>query len=980
MSNLNYRLLFAFVLCLTICINSKLLAASLVIEGNPEATIVIPDKAPDSVSRAAWELQHHVKKVSGATLPIITESKLPAKSTILVYLGSCKQLIDQGLEIDKLKRNEAIISIKENNIFIAGKDDSGQWAGGQISTGTLFAIYELLENDFGIRWLWPGELGEYVPQSKNILLKDGKRKIALPLKFAHWRVPSGLSNSGWSSATTKNDFLNAQEIWKLRHRFNIDVSLQFYPHAFTTYWQRFSVSNPDLFNLLPDGTRRPDPFYFNGRTDLISMCVSNPELHKQIVQDWIKTGMLKGFQININENDTAGKCVCDKCLSWDNSTVPDTERRAKALDGFTKKDPTWYEALGSVSNRYARFAMAVMAEADRVMPDKSADIAGLIYANYSNAPNIKLSPRIIQRYCPPIMFPWTDAKVERYKKDWLGWYDSGVGLIMRPNFTLDGNGFPIFYAQKYAECFSFAAKRRMIGLDMDSLTGMYAAQGPNLYMIARMQSNLDISAGDVLNEFYGAFGPAAKNIKEYFEYLEKVSNSSNIDTDSNSVEGGSWATFYQKADKIFTPEVFANCHSILEQAIKNAAEDETAVKRVKFLQIGLYNAELTANTQKCFRQYKNSGTCTAFADALQRLDQFRQDNEKAFFANVGLLQFTESHSWPREMMRLANQNMQALPLQWNFMWDPEGKGEQKLWFTRDFDDSKWFKINVDQVWEKQPVGIEWQKQHNSQYDGDAWYRLVFNAPKLGNGEKLVILFGAVDEACQVWVNGKKALDRPYPFNGNVNSWQEAFEIDITEIVEFDKPNLVAVKVIDKFGAGGIWKPVYLKIIPKPLSQAENLIKNSSFEQGESAWIKNAPMGKVEFIVDKTNFHSGQASGAIKVITVDPAKKYAGKYGTWARWVQSLNNLEPGKKYQLQAWVFTSMDFDGMLDIWIRSGTNAALSKANINLSWITTGGTWQALSMEFVPEKNNGTIYLNMMADRGSVNFDDIVLCPETVK
>ena len=975
---MNYRLLFVFVLCLTVCTNSKLLAVNLVIEGSPEATIVVPDKAHDSVSRAAWELQYHVKKASGAILPIIAESKLSAKSTALIYLGSCRKLIDQGFEIDKLKRNEAIIVIKENNVFIAGKDDPGQWQGGAISTGTLFAIYDMLENDFGIRWLWPGELGEYIPSSKNIQLKDGTRKISLPLKFAHWRVQSELSTGGWSSVKARNDFFNAQEIWKLRHRFNIDITLQFYPHAFTSYWQRFSTSNPDFFNLLPDGTRRPDPFYFNGRTDLVSMCVSNPELHKQIVQDWQKTGILKGFQINVNENDTAGKCVCDKCLSWDNSTIPDAERRVKALDRFVKKDPQWYQSLGSVSNRYARFAMAVMAEADRVIPDKSAGIAGLIYANYSDAPNVKLSPRIIERYCPPIMFPWTDAKVSSYKKDWQGWYNSGAGLIMRPNFTLDGNGFPIFYAAKYAECFSFAAKRRMIGLDMDSLTGMYAAQGPNLYLIARMQSNFNISGSDALGEFYNAFGPAAKNIKEYFEYLEKVSNASNIDTDNNTVEGGSWATFYQKADKIFTSEVFAACRVMLDQAIKNAADDETAVKRIKFLQLGLCNAELTANTQKCFRQYKNNGTYTAFAEALQRLDQFRQDNDKTGFANVGLLQFTESHSWPREMMRLTNQNMQALPLQWNFMWDPEGKGEQNLWYTRGFDDSKWLKINVDQCWEKQPVGLEWQKQHNSQYDGEAWYRLVFNVPKSDNSKKVVLIFGAVDEACQIWVNGKKTLDRPYPFNGNVNSWREAFEVNITETVEFDKPNVVAVKVIDKSGAGGIWKPVYLKIAPQPLSQAGNIIKNSGFEQGESCWTKNAPMGKVEFTIEKTDAHSGQASGAIKVISVDSAKKYAGKYGTWARWLQSLNNLEAGKKYQLQAWVLTSMDFDGTLEVWIRSGASTELSKANINLSWLATGGMWQMLSMEFVPEKNNGTIYLNMMANRGSVNFDDIVICPKS--
>lgn len=66
-----------------------------------------------------------------------------------------------------------------------------------------------------------------------------------------------------------------------------------------------------------------------------------------------------------------------------------------------------------------------------------------------------------------------------------------------------------------------------------------------------------------------------------------------------------------------------------------------------------------------------------------------------------------------------------------------------------------------------------------------------------------LIFGAVDEACQVWVNGKKLLDRPFPHRGNSNLWREAFAVDFTCVARFDRPNVIAVRVEDRTGAGGI---------------------------------------------------------------------------------------------------------------------------------------------------------------------------------
>ena len=39
--------------------------------------------------------------------------------------------------------------------------------------GTLFAVYDVLDNDLGVRWLWPGKSGEFVPPINEYIVSAG---------------------------------------------------------------------------------------------------------------------------------------------------------------------------------------------------------------------------------------------------------------------------------------------------------------------------------------------------------------------------------------------------------------------------------------------------------------------------------------------------------------------------------------------------------------------------------------------------------------------------------------------------------------------------------------------------------------------------------------------------------------------------------------------------------------------------------------
>ncbi|MFH1616509.1 MAG: DUF4838 domain-containing protein [Planctomycetota bacterium] len=629
---------------------------SLVQKGQPTSLIIVPDNAFESVQQAAKELQYHIKQASGAELEIISESNIKATCLNKIFLGNCTELQKKGISTGKFARNGFLIKKDCRNLFMAGNDTAGNWLDGKTSVGTLFAVYEFLDQKIGVRWLWPGKSGEVIPQILDIDIEDLDILVTLPILHSHWRTDSKwlIGNEGWHNLEIRNQFFHDQQVWLRRHRFGSALNC---PHAFTEYWRRFGGIHPEYFNMLPDGTRRPDPLYFDGAGDIVSMCAAEPVLWKQIVEDWKSKRTEDNPYLNANENDTFGKCVDRKCMAWDvqgpGLTIPWNKRFEYAKKAFENGEDNWHRHLGSLSDRYAKYYLAVQKLAEEIDPE--AVVIGLIYANYSEPPiETKLNERIILRFCPSIMFPWTKKKEQMFYEYWSKWSATGARLFLRPNYTMDGHCFPIFYARKYSKAFSYAMEHGMIATDYDSLTGQYSTQGPSLYMVARNNRYGLRSSEHILEEFYDAFGPAKDAARKYFEFWEQVSDNvtdemlSNSEVKENTPEGGHWSRFYMVANRIFTSEVMNKGFLIIEQA-KNIVEGADIIyrERVAFLEKGLKNAKLTLDMQAARSKGEQTGDMTEYNRTAKELNDYRSRAEGDYIANMGYLAWAEKRkfSW-----------------------------------------------------------------------------------------------------------------------------------------------------------------------------------------------------------------------------------------------------------------------------------------------------------------------------------------------
>ncbi len=508
----------------------------------PAAIIVTPDEPLAVETFAAEELAHHVLRATGAELPIIPEAQAPAAGD-LVFIGACRAGAAAGVATGGLPANGFILKADAHRLFLAGDDGEGTAAwilhGNRTRVGTLFAVYELLDSHLGARWLWPGPLGEVIPERADIAFEQLDETGRPAFIHARWRAggAAAAGADGWASPEARSRFLSAQGTWLRRHRFALGANLDM-AHAFTTWWDQYNEDHPEYFNLLPDGTRRSDPTYHGGAARLIAMDVSEPAFHRAIVEHWLQTRSEADPYIDASENDTSGKCTCERCLSWDvpdpDLEVPWDERVEHARAAFAAGERDWVRFLGSLSDRYARYFLAVQAEARKVDPD--AVVMGYAYANYRLPPReTMLNDHIFIGIVPAVMFPWTDEGRAEMREQWDGWAATGVRLMLRPNYMLSGHNMPIYVAHYLGEEFRHCAQHGMIATDFDSLTGQYATQGPTLYVLARLTARPELTVEQVRGEFYAAVGAASDEVRAYFEHWREVS-----DAVTEPVEGLHW--------------------------------------------------------------------------------------------------------------------------------------------------------------------------------------------------------------------------------------------------------------------------------------------------------------------------------------------------------------------------------------------------------------------------------------------------------
>ena len=625
--------------------------------GKACAIIVIPADPKPIAQYAAQELVLHIKLASGVTLPLAEEPNVPDTPFRRIYVGSTRAALLQGISVDQLPSEAFVLRTADGDLFIAAEDGPGDPLSiSNTFSGSLWGVYEVLDRDLGVRWLWPGDLGTFVPKADAISF--GPYEETVVPRFVQRKVRPGIESRCPAMGDSRLAFTQEgreryafdQAVFLRRHRMGRSADTYFTErsagsgHSFQDWWERYGEEHPEWFEMRKNARRGPSDLDRPGR---VSMCVSNPGLHRKIVDLWEEERAKRpGERVNIGvgENDRPGECCCTGCRAWD-GPEPDFDALPPGLERS-------YEPM-QASNRYARFLKEVHALASETDPEVKVHFYA--FENYFWAPSqdIRLNRNILIGFVPWFRwagwFPRTPEVHEWIKQQWIGWRKAGVSLCYRPNWFLDGWSMPHVYPHQFADAFQFYARNGMTATDFDSLMGQWGAQAPHLYLLARIHEKPDEPADGILEEFYSAFGPAQAAVKAYFAYWEAYSfGNREKAADAIKKRGGKfrrYAKYGRVADELYSMEAFDYAQNFLDRA-KEAAEganDSDAAGRVAFLQEGLNHARLCVSTAKIMNDVKAAPN--ERASALDELIAYRRKVASLGIANLDRLSIVERQSW-----------------------------------------------------------------------------------------------------------------------------------------------------------------------------------------------------------------------------------------------------------------------------------------------------------------------------------------------
>ncbi len=888
---------------------SPALPITVVENGEPAAVIILSETPHPVAFEAAQELQRLIERISGAKLPIYPEYEFnggmegPRRSIPRILVGDSSMVRDLGVDLSALPKEGYVVKTatfspkiasprthhrKPKNtypvIILAGRDEASQnwsWRGdraNRYTRGSAYAVYSFLERELGVRWLWPGELGEVVPAAATITVdvKDRTEAPKLTMRVfrniaynwgTHWsmRGQTGTPTATWTRLSHESG------MW-LDHQRMGDSSNFIKPsrEGAVGWVDKFGKTHPEWFALQHDGTRLVEELF--GR---IRICLANPQVIDQIAKEICETFAahpdytMHGIELS----DVFGSyCQCDLCKAW---------------------GPT-------LSDTVARHWNAVAQKVAQTCPGK------LLYAHpyhkYIDPPQqvTKLHPSIILFPVGQNISGYTAHKDrERSIKNWLGWAKiTSNHMYWRPNYPSQDVGLPLNYARKIGQDVKLFYENKLMGVDIDNMVQIWAGSGLNFYVACKLfwdpQADVDALIRDYCEKGFGPAGPA---MQVYFNEIEKITNriaqTEEAGTHPLGLPGGESSGFGLSI--YFTPQVTAGLHKLLDDAVARAGDDDTIKARIAFVRNAIAYGELEHKVNLAGRRADKGDLSDDEVTKIRELLKQRQAFIKSAVGTYWLEpeKAWKTGSWIEQILEqdaagdkdvfgdlwLTHDRIMDVPEDWKFKTDPQAVSEKEQWFARDFNDAPWETIKVGKFWEH---------QGHKDYDGIAWYRRKLTLPASLTGKKVLFAFGAADENALVYIDGKLAGK----YDIGPHGWDKRFVLDLTEHVKPGVEQVYAIRVIDAVGAGGLWKPIKV-ISPRPAGKILTLALKPTKDTYLRRNYPNTKHGKADSLAvgAKDYFRSlliWQMPATLKLAQIHSAKivlalryaKGAGTYGVY----------------------------------------------------------------------------------------------------
>ncbi|MCM8757171.1 MAG: DUF4838 domain-containing protein, partial [Candidatus Omnitrophica bacterium] len=469
----------------------------------------------------------YVQKATGARLRILKESAaFPEKnSEFFVLVGATQKTKSLGISLQGIKDGGFLIRRTGNFLVLWGEDDRVKYYQGKTLPadpktrshtrhGTLFAVYDFLEKVAGVRWYWPGSLGEVVPNHRNLYVEE----------IDYRENPDFQFRGCYGYWLDDPDFKREESaLWWRRQRLG---SAGYIPatHSFAKYVSKYGQSHPEYFALQRDGRRLTDTDHGGGH-----ICLSNKEFQKLLIAD-----LIENFQANpdlftqsVMPGDSFAQygCQCQECQA----------KYQESVSAF-QSEGLFSPASGKHSKMVWEYVNQVAREVGRIYPDRY--IGCCAYASYYAVPSgIKFEPNVAVTVCRgnADLYFWDQKDINLSHRQLEAWAKR-VSLIFTWEYPCSANNYGncVIYPNGVNQEAKRLKQRGVRGTiveyvpsyDEPKYGGDYTGwmrENLTTYVFFRSLWKTEIDVDQLVKEYCeNLYGPAAGPMKEFFWLMEDI--------------------------------------------------------------------------------------------------------------------------------------------------------------------------------------------------------------------------------------------------------------------------------------------------------------------------------------------------------------------------------------------------------------------------------------------------------------------------
>ncbi len=582
------------VFCLLCCLSKH--EIRLTDNGRSNYQIIISQSANEIEKRAAAELQKFIQEISGASLPIVTDSTEEKEFEILIGKSNRTQKLLPDFNYQKLEDNGFLLQTKGNKLVILGGNQKG----------VLYGVYTFLEDYLGCR-KYSAKVS-VIPKSKSITIPHIKDTQVPFIKHreAHFPDPFVQEYADWHKLDSRSD---REKEWG------------FWVHTFEKLVppEKYFKSHPKYFSLL-GGKRIP-----NGQ-----LCLTNPELY-QILVDALKKFIQEKSVAqywSVSQNDNYNECQCENCLKSNQKYAASAGTMLEFVNKMAAEFPE--KIISTLAYQYTRSAPL------EIKPAKNVNIM-LCSIECNRSQPIAIDPRS-----------------ESFRKDIEDWGKLTDNILMWDYVVQFRNLISPFPNLRVLQPNILFFVKNNVRMMFQQGCGGNVGEFSELraYIIAKLlwNPNADVNAimDDFLNGYYGAAG---KHIRKYVDTMHDALEESGDNLDIYGYP-------YDGIDSYLTPELIKNYSKIFNDAERATINQPEFLERVKIARLPLEFAILDISLRNINDDltYFNKSTddWQVKPDMRQRLNNFVELANKA-----GIERLEEHGTSPDEYKQSVEQQLKV---------------------------------------------------------------------------------------------------------------------------------------------------------------------------------------------------------------------------------------------------------------------------------------------------------------------------------